>query len=129
MWQRRELENYLCQRETLLAFAEDQGRKQLGELSGVAWRTTMEEAIQQIEGALRTLGKDPWGGDIKASDEFLEPLFKQFYERLELPNLMRKTDYHVLAAFVPAERIDPEIYQALDVIVSIAGKAKPRGKA
>ena len=89
----------------------------------------MEEAIQKIEGALRTLNKDPWGADIKASDEFLEPLFQEFYKQLELPNLMRKTDYHVLAAFVPAEQIDPEILQALDAIVGIAGKARPRGRA
>lgn len=129
MWQRRELENYLCQRETLLAFAEDQGRRQQGELFVATWRTAMEEAIQKIEGALRTLNKDPWGADIKASDEFLEPLFQEFYKQLELPNLMRKTDYHVLAAFVPAEQIDPEILQALDAIVGIAGKARPRGRA
>ncbi len=129
MWQRRELENYLCQRETLLAFTEDQGRRQDGDLFAASWRAAMEEAIQQTEGALRTLGKDPWSADIKASEEFLEPLFKQFYEQLGLPNLMRKTDYHVLAVFVPAEQIDPEIRQALEAIVSIAGKAKPRGRA
>ncbi|MBX6420319.1 MAG: AAA family ATPase [Nevskia sp.] len=129
MWQRRELENYLCQRETLLAFAEDQGRKQQGGLFVATWRTAMEEAINQIESALRTLGKDPWSADIKASEEFLEPLFRQFYERLGLPNLMSKTDYHALAAFVPATAIDPEIGQALDTIVAAASVAKPRGAA
>jgi len=129
MWTRRELENYLCQRETLLAYAEEQGRRQQGDLFGVAWRTAMEEAIRQVEGALRTLGKDPWSTDIKASDEFLEPLFKQFYERLGLPNLMSKTNYHALAAFVPANAIDREIGQALDAIVDVAGAAKPRGAA
>lgn len=127
MWTRRELENYLCQRETLLAYAEQQGRQQLGELFAPAWRTAMEEAIRQIENALRTLGKDPWSADIKASEEFLEPLFKQFYKSLGLPNLMSKTGYHALAAFVPPEAIDPEIGQALDAIVAVAGKAKPRG--
>lgn len=126
MWQRRELENYMCRRETLVAFAEDQGRKQQGDLFATVWRTEMERAIEQVEGALRTLGKDPWSADIKASDEFLEPLFKQFYERLELPNLMSKTDYHALAAFVPANTIDSEIRQALDAIVEVANKAKPR---
>lgn len=129
MWTRRELENYLCQRETLLAYAEEQGRRQQGDLFGVAWRTAMEEAIRQVEGALRILDKDPWSTDIKASDEFLEPLFKQFYERLGLPNLMSKTDYHALAAFVPANAIDREIGQALDAIVAVAGAAKPRGAA
>lgn len=129
MWTRRELETYLCQRETLLAFAEDQGRRRQGDLFGAAWRQAMEEAIGQVEGALRTLGKDPWGPDIKASDEFLEPLFKKFYERLRLPNLMSKTDYHALAAFVPADAIDPEIRQVLDAIMDVARRAKPRGGA
>lgn len=140
MWKRRELESYLCQRETLLRFAEEQGRKQhgdaeeqeqgrkqQGDLFGATWRETMEKAIEQVEGALRTLGKDPWGGDIKASDEFLDPLFRNFYEQLGLPNLMNKTNYHVLAAFVPPEAIDPEIRQALDAIQSVADAAKPRG--
>jgi ABC-type taurine transport system ATPase subunit len=127
MWKRRELENYLCQRETLLAFAEDQGRKEVGELFAAVWRSSMEQAIEQIEGALKTLAKDPWSEDIKASDEFLGPLFRQFYQNLELPNLMRKTDYHTLAAFVPADRVDPEIREALDAIVATARAAKPRG--
>jgi hypothetical protein len=129
MWTRRELENYLCQPETLLGFAEDHGRRQQGELFGATWRTAMEEAIRQVEGALRTLGKDPWSADIKASDEFLDPLFKRFYERLGLPNLMSKTDYHALAAFVPAGAIDPEIRQVLDAIAKAASAARPRGAA
>jgi ABC-type branched-subunit amino acid transport system ATPase component len=127
MWKRRELENYLCQRETLLAFAEDQGRKQHGELFGVEWRAKMDQAIQQVESALQTLGKNPWSADIKASEEFLEPLFRQFYERLGLPNLMSKTDYHELAAFVPTGEIASEIRDALDAIVATARTAKPRG--
>jgi len=129
MWTRRELENYLCQRQTLLGFAEDQGRRQQGDLFGAAWRTAMEEAIRQVESALRTLGKDPWSADIKASDEFLEPLFKRFFENLKLPNLMGKTDYHALAAFVPKEAIDGEIRQVLDAIVAVASAARPRGAA
>lgn len=127
MWTRRELENYLCQRETLLAFAEQQGRQQLGELFAASWRKAMEESIQQIEGALQMLRKNPWSADIKASDDFLDPLFEQFYKSLGLPNLMSKTDYYTLAAFVSADAIDPEIGQALDAIVEVAKQAKPRG--
>lgn len=126
MWTRRELENYLCQRETLLRFAEDQGRRE-GPLFAELWCNAMEKAIKQVEGALRTLGKDPWSADIKASDEFLGPLFEQFYKSLKFPNLMSKTDYHALAAFVPADAIDPEIKQVLDAIVEVAQKAKLRG--
>ena len=127
MWSRRELENYLCQRETLLTYAEAEGRKQEGApLFAQRWRQFMEEAIREVEQALKTLGKDPWGADIKASEEFLDPLFKRFYEKLGLPNEMSKTNYHVLARFVPVGAIDPEIRQALDAILETAQNASPR---
>ncbi len=129
MWKQRELENYLCQKETLLLFAEDQGRKQLGELSVAAWRSAMEKAVEKVKSALQTLGKNPWSADIKASDEFLEPLFKQFFELLDLPNSMNKTNYHILADYVPEMEIAPEIREALDAIMTVANKAKPRSGA
>lgn len=124
-WKRRELENYFCQPSTLLAFAEDQGRRQLGDLFATQWREAMEQALEQVEQALRTLGKDPWGPDIKASEDFLQPLFQQFYSSLGLPNLMSKTNYHVLAAFAPVKEIDPEISHVLDLIVTVALRARP----
>jgi len=124
MWSRRELENYLCQRETLIAYAEEKGRKSLGELFVPIWRNAMEKAIEEIEKALLTLGKDAWSADIKASDEFLTPLFKQFYGALGLPNEMSKTNFHLLADFVPLHAIDDEIRQALDAIEETARKAR-----
>ena len=127
MWRRRELENYLCARETLLAYAEATGRAQQGELVASAWRATMEESIQAIEAALDALGKpSPWGPDLKASDDFLDPLFRKFYEKLGLPNLMRKTDYHTLAPYVPAGAIDDEVREKLDLIARTAEQARPR---
>jgi ABC-type arginine transport system ATPase subunit len=127
MWQRRELENYLCQKETLLAYAEEQGRNQQGALFAPAWRETMGETIQDIEQALQTLGSpSPWGPDIKASDEFLDRVFRRFFEKLDLPNLMRKTDYHTLAPFVSPPSLDDEIREKLDEIARIAALAKPR---
>ena len=87
----------------------------------------MRECIQEVASALKTLGRpDPWSADVKASDEFLNPLFARFFQKLELPNLLRKTDYHVLASLVPAEKIDPEVIAKLDGIVSVAGKARPK---
>jgi len=124
MWSRRELENYLCRRETLLAYAEEKGRRQVGELFAPVWREAMERAIQEIEQALRTLGKDAWSADVKASDEFLTPLFQQFYRALGLPNEMSKTNFHLLADFVPPQAIDDEIRQALDAIEESAEKAR-----
>lgn len=127
MWRKREIENYLCQRETLLAFAEAQGRSTQGELFAAPWRATMEEAIAKIEGALAALrAPTPWGADIKVTDEFLDRVFQEFYERLRLPNLMRKTDYYVLAEHVPAAALDAEIREKLDAIVETAQQARPR---
>lgn len=125
MWRRRELENYLCQRDVLLAFAESQGSAQAGPLFGQSWRKAMEECIVEIERALAVLGEpSPWSADIKASDQFLDRLFPKFYEKLSLPNLMRKTDYHTLAPFVARDAIDPEISEKLDQIVAVSKMAK-----
>jgi energy-coupling factor transporter ATP-binding protein EcfA2 len=126
-WRRRELENYVCQKDTLLAYAASQGGEQQGEVFRVSWRKTMEEAIEEIETALVALGKpSAWGPDIKASDEFLNPLFKKFYVKLGLPNLMRKTDYHTLAVHVDAASIDQEVTEKLDRISQVAAAARPR---
>jgi len=127
VWRKREIENYLCQRETLLAFAEARGRSSQGELFAASWRAAMQETIAEIEGALAVLRTpSPWGADIKATDDFLDRVFQRFYERLGLPNLMRKTDYYVLAAHVPVAALDPEIREKLDAILEAAQLARPR---
>lgn len=126
-WGKREIENYLCQRDTLLAFAETSGRVSGGDLFAASWRSAMQEVIAGIENALAALGKpSPWSADIKATDDFLDPVFKRFYARLGLPNLMRKTDYHVLAAHVPVAALDAEIREKLDAIFAASQQARPR---
>ena len=120
-WQCREIENYLCQQETLLAYAESLEREQAGERFGRSWREAMDKAIDTIETALRTLGKGlPWGPDLKVSDEFLTPVFANFFDSLQLPNLMSKTNYHTLVPFVPTDAIDGEVVQVLDRIAAVA---------
>lgn len=126
-WRRREIENYLCQEGTLVAWAEAQGRAQVGDLFAASWRDSMQIAIREIRSALAALGKPaPDSPDLKASDDFLDPLFRKFYEALRLPDLMRKTDYHTLAPYVPANALDPEVCEKLDAIVEVAGRARPR---
>ena len=128
MWKRREIENYLCQEATLMAYARHDMPDDLFGLADAGRReTAMQEAIAQMTSALKTLGRaDPWSADVKASDDFLDRLFAIYFEKLGLPNLMRKSDYHVLAGLVPAGRIDPEVTEKLDAIVAVAGQAKPR---
>ncbi len=66
------------------------------------------------------------GSDLKVSDEFLDPLFRRFFGRLGLPNLMSKTDYHTLAPYVPIEQVHQEIVDVLNAIVNVARRARPR---
>ena len=66
---------------------------------------------------------DPWWRDVKSSDQFLDRLFVQFFQKIGLPNLMRKTDYHVLARHVVLDHVDDEIRQVLDMIDLVASKA------
>jgi ABC-type nitrate/sulfonate/bicarbonate transport system ATPase subunit len=128
-WSRREIENYLCYPETLLAYAE-----QLEGLPGPLFesplrdkqREAMRTSIDEVAVALKTLGRtDPFGPDIKASDDFLEPVFRRYFEKLGLKNLMQKTDYHRLAQLVPRAKIDPEIGEKLDRIVAVSKRANP----
>lgn len=66
---------------------------------------------------------DSWWTKVKASDEFLDPLMETFFTALSLPNLMRKSDYHVLAAYVPRELIADGVVAVLDRIVDVAKSA------
>jgi hypothetical protein len=124
------VENYLCTRRTLAAYAEKLVRDRDGELFSRVGNTQMDEAVAEIENALRSLGKpSPWDADAKVSDDFLTPLFAKFFARLGLPNLMSKTNFHVLAPYLPTDEVDPEIKDKLDLIIETAGRARLRGDA
>ncbi|HUD99794.1 MAG TPA: AAA family ATPase [Bryobacteraceae bacterium] len=132
MWTRREIENYLCQPETLLAWAEASAEETSpgplftpGQAAGR--RELMDESIRELVPpvALRN-ADDVWWRNVKASDEFLDRLFEIFFEKLHLPNLIRKTNYHLLDRHVPVGIIDPEIAQKLDLIHAVAEGATPR---
>jgi ABC-type lipoprotein export system ATPase subunit len=127
-WQKREIENYLCKESVLLAYAKhDQPDDLFGRAEVNRREQTMRECIQEITLALQTLGRPaPWSADVKASDDFLDPLFERFFQKLGLPNMLRKTDYHILASLVQKEEIDPEVVTKLDGILAVANKAKSK---
>lgn len=114
-WARREIENYLCQPQVLYAFAEQGGARPL-----------MEELVRGLTPPVALANPDDrWWREMKASDDFLDRLFESYFARLGLPNLMRKTDYHQLAALVPRELIDPEVSSKLDTLLLVARAARP----
>ena len=122
------IENYFCMEDVLLAYARyDLANDLFGQAERLQREQAMVEAIAEVAQALKTLNKpDPWSAGVKASDEFLDPLFRKFFEKLKLPLQLRKAEYHVLASLAPSEKLDPEISEKLDAIVAIAGRAKPR---
>lgn len=131
MWDKREIENYLNMEETLYAYAvHDIDRNDLfGAHEAEKRRRAMQESIEEVSKALKTLRNidDPWSSDVKATDDFLNPLFYNYFvERLGLPNLMNKTHYHTLVRFVPVEKTDPDITAKLDAIAEVESRAKPR---
>ena len=126
MWKRREIENYLCTRETLQRWVRQTAELQMPPLFRGVWLDQMEASIRKVEQATVVLGKgSPWDAGTKVSDDFLDPLFQDFFKSLELPNLMRKTDYHTLAPYVPREAIDSEVSEVLDRIVAVQRRAAP----
>lgn len=126
-WQKREIENYLCRQEVLEAYAvSDVSDDLFGHAERQQRLDAMKAAIIGVTDALRTLGKaEPWSPDIKASDDFLDPLFKAFSAKLGVPLVLRKNEYFKLARFVPKHAIDAEITAKLDAIADVASRAKP----
>lgn len=122
MWSKREIENFFCTEQVLLKYAAEH---QL-DLFSQYRQQAMRDAIQEVTSALRTLGKDAWSPDLKVTDEFLNPLFDAYFRKLNLPNLLRKSTYYVLAKYVSREQIDPEVIEKLDAILETAKKAKPQ---
>lgn len=132
-WKRREIENYLCSRETLEAYAQESATDAAaGPLFSKAEAQTrlqaMRESIAELEQALLTLGKgSPWDPETKVSDDFLTPLFQNYFKKLGIPNLMAKRDFHELAYLVPVDKLDPEISEKLTEIIVTASSAKSQG--
>ncbi|MCI0733419.1 MAG: AAA family ATPase, partial [Methylococcaceae bacterium] len=110
-WRKREIENYFCLEDVLIDYAK---HDLPDDLFGLAERErriqAMQDAIAEVAKALMTLQKpDPWSAEIKATDEFLNPVFRRFFANRGLPLQLRKSEYHVLAGLVPKERLDLEI--------------------
>lgn len=131
MWKKREIENYLCFPEILLSYASNianstyESPNLFTAAESERRNVAMKESIQEITDALKTLKKiSPWDDATKVTDDFFDPLFEKYFEKLNLPNLLRKTDYHVLAVFVPYEMISKEIIEKLDLIYAVANGKK-----
>ena len=127
VWKKREIENYLCTRATLQRYARAAATAAAAPplFTGAEIerrQNAINEAVTELETALEALGKgSPWDEDTKVSDDFLTPLFKLYFKKLSLPNLMNKKSFYELANYVPDNEISPEISEKLDEIAAVAG--------
>lgn len=130
-WRQREIENYLCTPATLKNYARHSARDDatgpiFTEAEAGKRVQAMVETIAEISEAMERLNQgDPWGPDTKVSSNFLNHLFEAYFKKLKLPNLMKKSDFHVLADHVPMDEIDSEISDKLDAIADVAASASP----
>ncbi len=124
-WSRREIENYIVNEASLVAWAAVEAERQAGALFQKSWVNAMTQSIAEVSQALRTLGKDPWDSATKVTDQLLDPLFARFFAKLNLPNIFRKTDYHGLVEHLPLDQFDPELSRMLDELVEVAASARP----
>jgi AAA domain, putative AbiEii toxin, Type IV TA system/AAA ATPase domain len=125
-WSRKEIENYFTSKEVLLRFAEG---IEPDDLVGLAIkskrRDAMANAVGAVEQALKTLGIDPWSADVKASEQVLPAILKNYYENLGTSGWLDKSDFHTIAEFILPEEIDPEIQNVLDGLFAEVQKARP----
>ena len=128
MWARREIENYLVTPESLQAFVvRDLEPDNLFDRAERASRVeVLQVCVAELVAALRIARRDdPWGPDIKVTDEVLDPLFENYFQRLGTPQQIYKRDYHGLADTIPLAQLDSEIAQHLDALVAAIGQALP----
>jgi ABC-type hemin transport system ATPase subunit len=137
-WERREIENYLCFPDVLIAYAQRLATRTpevavaplFENAQSKRFAKTMEECIRdRIPPAAFRDSDDTWWARTKATDEFLDPLFSAFFKQVGLPNLMRKTDYHELASLLSAERIAPDVVAKLNAIAEVARRATPTSRS
>ena len=128
MWARREIENYLVTPESLLAFIQLDLRVNdlIDQAEGNRRKEILTACIQELVKALQVARRpDPWGPDIKVTDDFLDPLFENYFQRLGTPQQIFKRDYHGLADAIPLAQVASEISEKLDTLLNVAQRAQP----
>ena len=131
MWERREIENYLFLPDVLRRYASHAARDRAGgplfeDLEISKSVKAMEDCLEGfIPRFAMTEPRNDWWRTQKASEE-LDRIFERYFAELKLPNLIRKTHYHILAQYLRRDEIDPEVTRILDAIVMVAGRARPR---
>jgi len=124
---RRELENYFCSKNSLLAWAREMNRNDgLCGKADVAEKA-MRESIEKIEESIKNIKPDIesiWSADLKASDEVLTPILHDYFKRMNQHSQIQKSRFHELIPFMNPKDVDNEIVEILDSIHRIASSSR-----
>ena len=131
-WQHREIENYLVPRVSLERFARSVGGRRYAAGSMFAegearrWAEAMSLALEDNVPPIALRDEQaPYWSNTKVSDQLLAPVFAGFSERLRVPLVLRKAEYHRLVEFIEPPEFDPEVTDVLDQIAAQHAAANP----
>jgi hypothetical protein len=124
-WQKKEIENYFAFPEVLERYCAETNGTDLFSTPSEKSLSVMKESIQDIIPPVAFRNpNDPWWLNTKMSDDFLDRVFELYFQKLNLRNTFRKTNYFQLASLLPKEKIDKEVIEKLDAILFVAESAK-----
>lgn len=130
-WSKREIENYFCNQEVLMAFAKGHTESNtLFDLIDSAESSVrvdaMETAISEVNKAFQTLGRELWSDDAKSSEDVLPAILKLYYEKTKDTRTPRsKAHFYQLIDYQSADNIHADVTAALDLIYKTSKKANP----
>jgi AAA15 family ATPase/GTPase len=114
-WTKREIENYFARPFILKRFAMSlaiEHKKDEGEfgqiMNDVIINNTLPRRLNNLE--------DTWWSEGKLTDDWLDLIFPEFYEKVKLSPIFRKGSYYQLIQLLNKEEIDAEIIAKLDKI-------------
>ena len=135
MWSRREIENFICSPAGLEAYArETAAADQFPPDTPLGWQQADERvaAMRQVLDEFgvpldRLMTDQSLSRNIKASEDVLDRIFRDYYANLGLYNRMAKGNFYELVQYIPIDDLDIEIAEKLDAIADVAESATPAG--
>ncbi len=123
MWARREIENYLPIPEVIERYVSQPAEDLFSQHDVKLMKTIIKDEIPPA--ALKSKAHS-WWITTKMSDEFLDKVFGRYFKERNMPNLLRKRDYNILAFFAHPDELDREITEKLDGIYRVAKSVAKR---